>query len=99
MKIGEWVGVSADGLWFCMVDENKYTFKTKKELIEDISSAKLDARRTPKVKRFAEGVYEYSPKDCDTGTFGDTFEIIKLTNNNIDNFKTLAKEQLEEEEE
>lgn len=88
MKIGEWVAICDDGLWVSCFDE-KASFDTKREAIDDISNAKLDSRKTPKVKRLASGVYEYFPKDCDYGTFGESFIIEKITVDNIDQMKEL----------
>lgn len=93
IHIGDWVVVTEDGLW-AMGD---YTFKTKAQAIEDVSCATLDSRRTPKVKRLSKGDYVYYPKDVDFGTFGDSYNIKKVTNENINELKEMLDAQWEDD--
>lgn len=89
IKIGDWVVVTEDGLW-AMVD---YTFKTKAQAIADVSCATLDARSTPKVKRLSKGDYLYYPKDVDYGTFGDSYNIKRVTKENLNEMRETLETQ------
>ena len=98
ISINEWVGVSEDGIWISMFDDDKASWKTKKELLDDISDAKLDAAR--KVKRISAGEYNYIPKCCDTGryNYASTYALVKLTQDNIQHYRQLLADTLENDE-
>lgn len=98
IKLNEWIVVGDVEIWFSIFAEDKCSFKTKAEAINDVSCSKIDARKTPKVKRISTGEYVYSPKDCDTGTFGESFQIIKITETNLAYYNTLRQETLEQED-
>lgn len=89
LKENEWVVITEDGLWAM----SEYSFKTKRDAIFEVSSAKLDSRNTPKVKRLSSGSYLYFPKDIDDGTFGETFTIKKVTKTNIAEIQSMLEEQ------
>ena len=89
IKIGDWVVLTEDGLW-AMID---YTFKTKAQAIGDVSCARLDARNTPKVKRLSKGDYLYYPKDVDYGTFGDSYNIKRVTKENLNEIREILESQ------
>lgn len=89
LKENEWVVITEDGLWAI----SEYSFKTKRDAIFEVSSAKLDSRNTPKVKRLSSGSYLYFPKDIDDGTFGETFTIKKVTKTNIAEIQSMLEEQ------
>ncbi|WP_078598634.1 hypothetical protein [Evansella clarkii] len=93
IKIGDWVVITEDGLWAM----NSYTFKTKAQAIDDVSCATLDVRKTPKVKRQSKGDYFYYPKDVDYGTFGDSYNIKRVTKENINEIKEMLEEQWKED--
>lgn len=89
MKIGEWAVIAPDGLWESPLERDKWAFQSKKEAIDVVSHAVMDARKEPKVKRIAEGYYEYHPKDCDHNKFIDVYEIVKLTSENFDRYEEM----------
>lgn len=91
INIGDWVVLTEDGLWAM----DSYTFQTKKDAIEEVSAATLDTRTTPKVKRLSMGYYLYFPKDVDTGTFGESYGIRRVTDENIEYIRTILQEQWE----
>lgn len=95
MKIGEWIGVTEDGIWFCPWDSEKHSWSKKSELIEDIGNAYLDIRNKPKVKRICTSEYEYTVKDVDTGHDGEIISIYRLTNENFERFNQLLQDTLE----
>lgn len=93
MKVGEWVAISEAGLWVDIFDDNgRVSFPTKKEAIDSIASAKLDAAKKPNVRRISQGKYIYRPKDCDTGYYGEEYAVERVTEKNIENFESLAAE-------
>ena len=99
MDIGEWVAVSEDGLWVdCVTDAT--SFKSKKEAIDSVASAKLDPATRLKVKRISAGAYQYIPKNCDTlrYEYNSAYDIVKLTSENIEHYKEL-EEQLDDQDE
>jgi hypothetical protein len=95
ISINEWIGVSCAGLWFSMLDEDKVGYRTKQALIKDLSCAKLDTARTAKIRKIAAGHYEYIPKCCDTGRYeyGSVFTLIKLTADNIGEYRQMLKKE------
>jgi len=95
--MNEWIGVTENGLWLSPFENEKASWKTKKELALDIGAAKLDTARTPKIKRTAAGKYQYIPKNCDTGRYeyGSGFNLIKLTPENIQHYQQLLLSAIE----
>lgn len=93
IKIGNWVVITEDGLWAM----DSYTFKTKTQAIDDVSCATLDSRSTPKVKRLSKGDYLYYPKDVDYGTFGDSYNIKRVTEENINEVKEMLEMQWDDD--
>ena len=96
--IGKWIGVDEEGIW-CSPFNSSYLFPTKKAVIEDIASANMDVRKTPKVIRRSEGVYVYSVKNCDTRTFSKEYAVIRLTQKNVEKYQKQISEQKNWEEE
>jgi hypothetical protein len=98
ISINEWIGVSCAGLWFSMLDEGKVGYTIKQDLIKDLSCAKLDVARTAKIRKITAGHYEYIPKSCDTGRYeyGSSFSIIKFTADNIEEYRQILKEAIED---
>ena len=94
IKVGSWVLVDEDGL-VKHLTKAVYSFPTKKEAIDEFGSRHLDARRSPKVLRLKEGHYCYIIKDCDTGHDGESVDVIKLTNENISQYREMLKDSLE----
>lgn len=94
LKVNEWVVLTEDGLWTML---GNFTFKSKKEAIWDVSVATLDTRKTPKVEREYLGSYLYTPKDVDTGKFGEVYIIRKLTDENIEYFQTMLQDQWDDD--
>lgn len=88
IQVGEWVCVSEDGLWPSAFT-SLYSWETKKGAIEDIRDAKMDAARKPRVKRQAPGEYRYYPKSCDTKHYGNSYLVVKLTEENIDKYREM----------
>lgn len=85
LSIGAWVAITEDGLWvspFGEDTEGQIAFKRKKNLIADIKSACLDARKTPLVKRSGPHRYVYRVKNCDTGKFEEGFILTQVTAKN-----------------
>lgn len=97
LKIGEWVAIDEDGIRECSTGVDVVSYNTKKEAIQEIQFSKMDARNTPKVKRIRKGVYEYFPKDCDYGTFGESFLIKQVTNDNLEELEEMAQWALSDE--
>lgn len=93
IKIGDWVVITEDGLWAM----DSYTFKTKAQAIDDVSCATLDPRGTPKVKRLSKGDYLYYPKDVDYGTFGDSYNIKRITEENLNEMREMLETQWNED--
>lgn len=89
MKVGEWVVTGGDGLWESSSEADKWSFESKKEAIQTVSHAVMDARKEPKVKRLAKGHYKYHPKDCDYNKFIDVYQIVQLTGENLEYYKTM----------
>lgn len=95
IKIGEWLAYSSGYVYW--ERDDKATFPTKKEAIEHVSSMRLDARPTPRIKRVCKGCYIYTPKDCDTGEYSEEFYIERVTPKNHDEFKELVDGQIDED--
>ena len=98
ISVNEWVAVSESGIWLSVFEDDKASWKTKRELLGDISDANLDATR--KVKRISAGEYSYIPKNCDTGRYdyGSAYSLVKLTQENIQFYRQLLADTLKEEE-
>lgn len=92
MFIGSWIVIGEDGIWFSPFDDT-YTFKTKKDALEDVRSAVLDARTKAKVKRCGCGEYIYTPKDVDSGEDGDFYKIVRITKYNAEHYQKWIEEQ------
>lgn len=90
LEVNKWIIVSEEGIW---MDMEEYQYPTKKEAIWAISCAELDSRKTPKIKRICKGSYEYYPKDCDDGTFGENYNILRITEENINKMQELIENQ------
>ena len=91
--VNKWIGVTEDGLWTKLTDDTIVTFDRKKDLIEDIASARLDAAKKPKIKRWGVGRYLYTPKDCDTLRYDPSgYVLVKLTSENMKDYKELIEE-------
>lgn len=97
LEVGRWIAYEEGYMYYNPYEEDSFSFKTKREAIREVSDLKLDSRSTPKVKRVAPGVYEYSPKDVDTGQFRESICIERLTDENIDGFKEFLCGQMQEE--
>lgn len=91
LKPGRWIAYSESGMWYS-IECGSYSFPTKRAVIEDIGGARLDARKTPRVYRIAAGRYEYYPKNCDDGTYGDGYMLVRLTAENISHFRKKISE-------
>ena len=91
LKIGDWIVLTEDGLWAM----DSYIFKSKKDAIEKVSFATLDSRKTPRVKKVKSGYYEYLPKDVDYGTYGDVYNIIRVTEDNLDYLQAFLDDEWE----
>lgn len=89
LKENEWVVITEDGLWAI----SEYSFKTKRDAIFEVSSAKLDSRKTPRVEKLSSGSYMYFPKDIDDGTFGESYAIKKVTKTNRADLQSMLQEQ------
>lgn len=92
LKLGYWVALTEDGLWYSPFKESQVAFATKRDLVSDISTAHLDPRPTPLVKRAARHRYIYKVKDCDTGHFSEEYVIVQVTSENIAALQAVADE-------
>lgn len=93
LHINEWVALSEDGIWFSPFDEEKASWKTKKELVQDIGAARLDSAKTPKIKRETAGQYVYLIKNCDTGQYDSEYTLVKLTPENIQHYQEFLDDE------
>lgn len=95
LTIGHWIAITGDGL---VGDGDNICFKTKRDAIDWVSGMFLDPRPKPKVTRIHAGSYEYFPKDVETGEFLSSCDIIKLNQNNIEQYREMWKDQVERDE-
>lgn len=83
-----WYGWDTDGFVIGCDSKNNYedfvAFKTKKDLIQQISFQYEDGRKRLDVRKVAPGYYVYYPKDCD-GNYREPYDIID--ENCIDKYK------------
>lgn len=94
LKPGAWIVLGEDNL-ISAIGEPQFSYTTKKEAVFDFGCRCLDARRTPKIKRVREGFYEYYVKDCDDGHDRAPVSIIKLTAENVEDYRNLLRQDLE----
>ena len=95
IKIGEWVALTEDGIWFSSGSFNDCSYKSKGKVIEDLSCSYSDSRKTPKVKRLFSGEYCYYPKDSESGRLCEPITVRKVTESNVDYLNEMFNEQWE----
>ena len=88
LRIGSWIVVGLDGIWFSPFDKT-YSFKTKKDALADVRLGVLDTKENPKTKRCGNGEYIYTPKSAESGFF----KIVRITKYNAEHYRRWIEEQ------
>ena len=92
----EWIALSDNGFWFSMLDDDIVSFKTKKELVDDIACAYMDMAKKPRIHRISAGQYSYDIKNPDTGRYDiHAFTLIKVSAKDVYAYQKQLDEQIE----